>query len=53
MEQYEFLVEPCRLGVPSSASKTTSEPTVHSVQTVHTYCVKISTMSPRSTIGCI
>ena len=37
--------DPRHLGVPSSASKTISEPMVRSAQTVHRSCVKISTMS--------
>jgi hypothetical protein len=56
---------PRRLGVPSGASKTISEPMVRSEQTVHLSCIKISTItneldqastwasSPRSIIKCI
>jgi hypothetical protein len=36
---------PTHLGVPSSASKTISEPMVRSTQTTHISCVKISTIS--------
>jgi hypothetical protein len=58
-------VELCHLGVQSGASKTISDPTVCSAQTMHLSCVKISTISnelnqasswassPRSTIGCV
>jgi hypothetical protein len=58
-------LEPHTQGVPSGASKTISEPMVHSAQTLHLSCVKISTISnklnkastgassPRSTIGCV
>jgi hypothetical protein len=53
------------LGVLSGASKTIFEPLVHSAQTMHLSCVKISTISnelgqastwtssPRGTIGCV
>jgi hypothetical protein len=65
MDQNEIAHDPRHLGVPSGASKTISKPVVHSAQTVHLSCVKISTItkqtessfylttSPRSTIGCI
>jgi hypothetical protein len=36
------------LGVPSGAPKMISQPMVHSVQTVHLSCVKISTISKRT-----
>jgi hypothetical protein len=58
-------LEPRHLGVSSGASKTISEPIVHSTQTVHLYCSDINTVSkrtkmrfhqthsPRSSIGCL
>jgi hypothetical protein len=39
---------PTRLGLPSGAFKTISEPIVRLAQTVHLYCVKISTISKRT-----
>jgi hypothetical protein len=35
--------EPCHLAIPSGASKMISKPMVHSAQTVHLSCVKITT----------
>jgi hypothetical protein len=58
-------LEPHHLGVQSGASKMIYEPLVHSAQTMHQSCVKISTISnelgqastcassPRGTIGCV
>jgi hypothetical protein len=45
VEQNELSLEPCHLGVPLGASKSIYKPTVHSVQTVHLSCIKISTIS--------
>jgi hypothetical protein len=65
IDQNEIPHDPRHLRVPSGASKTTSEAMVHSTQTLHLSCVKISNnlnslnrastwaLSPRSTIGCI
>jgi hypothetical protein len=39
---------PTRLGLPSGAFKTISEPIIRLAQTVHLSCVKISTISKRS-----
>jgi hypothetical protein len=43
--QNESPHDPRHLGVPPGASKTISEPKVHSAQTLHNKCVKISTIS--------
>jgi hypothetical protein len=40
--------DPCHLGVLSGASKMIFEPMVHSMQTMHLSCVKISTISKRT-----
>jgi hypothetical protein len=48
MDQNEILEDPRHLVVPSSASKMISEPMVHSVQTMHLSCVKISTISKQT-----
>jgi hypothetical protein len=65
MDQNEILHDPCHLGVPSGASKTFFELTVHSAQTVQLSWIKIRTvskwtetsfrlsLSPRSTIRCV
>jgi hypothetical protein len=65
MDQNDVPHDPRHLGVPFGASKMISEAVVHSAQTLHLSCVKISTIScklnqastwaskPRSTIGCI
>jgi hypothetical protein len=65
MVQNEILHDPHHLGVPLGASKMISEPLVHSAQTMHLSCVKISTISnklnqastwsssTRSTIRCV
>jgi hypothetical protein len=45
MDRNEIPQDPHHLGVPSSASKTISEPTVRSTQTVHLSCIKINTIS--------
>jgi hypothetical protein len=47
MDQNEIPHDPRHLGVPSGASKTTSEAMVRSVQTVHLSFVKISTVTLR------
>jgi hypothetical protein len=58
-------LDPRHLGMPSGETKLIYEPLVHSAQTLHLSCVKISTISnelnqastwvssPRSTIGCV
>ena len=48
MERSESPNDPRHQGVPSSASKTISEPMVCSTQTMLLSCVKISTMSERT-----
>jgi hypothetical protein len=48
MGQNEIPDDPRHLGVPSGASKMISEAVVHSAQTVHISCVKISTIFERS-----
>jgi hypothetical protein len=48
MDQNEIPHDPCHLGVPSGASKTTSEAMVRSAQTVHLSSVKISNIFERS-----
>jgi hypothetical protein len=65
MDWTELPLEPHHLGVPSCVSKTISVHVVHSAQTMHLSCVKISTisnelneastwaLSPRSTIRCV
>jgi hypothetical protein len=40
--------DPCHLGVPLGSSKMISEHMVHSTQTMHLSCVKISTISKRT-----
>jgi hypothetical protein len=45
MDWNEIPHDPRHAGVPSGASQMISEPTVHSMQTVHLSCVKISTIS--------
>jgi hypothetical protein len=47
MERRDTSHDPHRLGVLSSASKTISEPLVHSTQTAHLSCVKFSTTYKR------
>jgi hypothetical protein len=44
-ERSEIQHDPRQLGVPLSASKTISEPMVHSTETVHLSCFKISSVS--------
>jgi hypothetical protein len=44
-DKSEIPYDPHHLGVPSVASEMIFEPIVHSVQTVHLSCVKISTIS--------
>jgi hypothetical protein len=44
-DQNEIPQEPCHLGVPSGASKTTFEPMVCLAQTMHLSLIKISTIS--------
>jgi hypothetical protein len=48
MDQNEIPHDPRHLGVPSGASKTTSEAMVRSAQTVQLSCVKISNIFERS-----
>ena len=48
MERSEIPHDPHHLRVPSGASKTMSEPIVHSTQTVHLSCVKINTISKQT-----
>jgi hypothetical protein len=48
MDRTELPLEPRHLGVPSSASKTISMPTVCSVQTVHQSCTDTNTISKRT-----
>jgi hypothetical protein len=45
MERREILDDRHNLGVPSGVSKTISKPMLRSTQTVHLYCVRISTIS--------
>jgi hypothetical protein len=45
MDQNEIRHDPCHLGVPSGASKMISKVVLHSAQTVHLSCVKMSTIS--------
>jgi hypothetical protein len=40
--------DPCHLGVQPGASKTISKPMVHSTQTMHLFCVNISTISKQT-----
>jgi hypothetical protein len=47
MDWNEIQYYPRHLGVPSGASKPIPEPMVRLAQTVHLYCVKISTVSSR------
>ena len=51
MDRNEIPHDPRQLGVPSGASKTISEPMVHSAQTVHLSCVKISTMPKQAELS--
>jgi hypothetical protein len=44
-EPNEIPNDPRHLGVASGASKMISEPMIHSVQTLHVSCVKVSTIS--------
>ena len=44
----EIPLDPHHLGVPFSASKTISEPMLHSAKTMHRSCVKICTISKRT-----
>jgi hypothetical protein len=48
MDQNEIPHDPRHLGVPSGASKIISEAVVRSAQTMHLYCVKISTIFEQS-----
>ena len=48
MERSEIPHDARHLGVPSGASKTMSEPIVHSTQTVHLSCVIINTISKQT-----
>jgi hypothetical protein len=48
MEQNKIRHDPRHLVVPSGASKMIFETTVRSVQTIHLYCVKISTISKQT-----
>jgi hypothetical protein len=48
IDQNKIRHDPCRLGVPSGASKTINEPMVRSVQTVHLSWVKISSISKQT-----
>jgi hypothetical protein len=64
MDRNELLLDLHHLGVPSGVPKAILEPMIHLVQTVHLFCVEISTttkqnetgfhftMSLRTTIGC-
>jgi hypothetical protein len=45
MDQIKIPHNPRHLGVPSVVSKTISKRTVHSLQTMHLSCVKISIIS--------
>jgi hypothetical protein len=45
MDQNEIPHDPRHLGVPPGASKVISEPMVRSAQTVHLFCIKISTIA--------
>jgi hypothetical protein len=51
MERSGIPHDPCQLGVPSGASKMISEPMVHSTQTVHLSCIKISTVSKQTELS--
>jgi hypothetical protein len=65
MDSNKLPLEPRHHGVSLGASKTISEPMVHSAQTVHLYCTDSKTVSkrtemrfhmthsPRSSIGCV
>jgi hypothetical protein len=44
-DRNELLLDPCHLGVQSSASKIISEPMVRSAQTMHLSCIEINTIS--------
>jgi hypothetical protein len=48
MEQSEIPQDPHHLEVPSGVSKTISEPLVHSAQTMHLSCIKISCISKQT-----
>ena len=48
MERSQIPHDPRHLGVPLCASKTMSEPIVHSTQTVHLSCIKINTISKQT-----
>jgi hypothetical protein len=50
-ERIEVPRDPHHLVVPSGASKIISMPMVHSTQTVHLSCVKISTISKRTKLS--
>jgi hypothetical protein len=50
-EQNNIPHESGHLGVPSGASKMISEDVVRLAQTVHLYCVKISTISERTELS--
>jgi hypothetical protein len=47
-DQNKLLFEPCHLGVPSSASKTISEPMVRLAQTIHLSYIDTNTISKRT-----
>jgi hypothetical protein len=48
MDQNELPLEPRDLGVPLGASKTISEPMIHSVRTVHLSCSDANSVSNRT-----
>jgi hypothetical protein len=48
MERSEIPHDPHRLGVPSGVSNMISEPMVHSTQTMHLSCIKITTISKQT-----
>jgi hypothetical protein len=51
MERREIPHDPRHLGVPSGVPKMISEPMEHSVETVHLFCAKISTISKQSKLS--
>jgi hypothetical protein len=51
-EQNKVSHDPRHLEVPSGASKTISEPLLHSLQTMHLFWVKISNISKWTEMSC-
>jgi hypothetical protein len=48
MDQNNFPLDPCHIGVPSVAPKMISEPMAHSAEMLHLFCVEINTISKRT-----